>query len=114
MAPSFPGMGVIEADSRTRIPSVEVEDLTTAREIVKKSNALSGATPIQIQSWEKTGGFVVIPYRAAWFKLNYGFIYRRDRMLSPAAKAFIQKVRSIEKDIASRNSNLIKQIFAPA
>ena len=42
---------------------------------------------------------MTLPVEAPWFRLNYGFIAKRGRTLSPAAKAFIAIVRAIEQEI---------------
>jgi hypothetical protein len=42
---------------------------------------------------------VTLPVEAPWFRLNYGFIAKRGRTLSPAAKAFMAIVRAIEQEI---------------
>jgi DNA-binding transcriptional LysR family regulator len=111
MANVFPGKSSVDEKTGYLIPSVEVENISTARAIVLESDAFSAATPLQIKPWLESGEFVVLPYRPAWLTLNYGFIYLRERMLSPAAEVFTQFVRRIEKEIAPRNRELMEQIF---
>ena len=40
-----------------------------------------------------------LPIATPWLSLNYGFITKRGRMQSPAAKAFMDIVRAIEFEI---------------
>jgi hypothetical protein len=47
-----------------------------------------------------------------WLKLDYGFIYLKNRMLSPAAERFMKIVREIETDLTVRNCELIDRIFS--
>jgi len=42
---------------------------------------------------------VTLPVDTPWLSLNYGFITKRGRTLSPPAKAFIEIVREIESGI---------------
>ena len=42
---------------------------------------------------------VTLPFDAPWLSLDYGFITKRGRTLSPAALAFMETVRTIERDI---------------
>jgi hypothetical protein len=44
---------------------------------------------------------VTLPVAAPWFSLNYGFIAKRGRSLSPAAKAFMEIVRAIDPQSAA-------------
>ena len=93
------------------MPSVEIDDLELARRIVEGSDAISWNTPMQLEPWLEKGTVEVIPYRRSWMQLKYGFIYLRQRMLSPAAKLYMQIVRDIEDDLSVHNRELIKQLF---
>lgn len=53
----------------------------------------------------------MLPFRANWLRLNYGFITLRDRMLSPAADLFMRLVRQIEADVAARNRELTDELL---
>ena len=44
---------------------------------------------------------MILAVEAPWLRLHYGFISRRGRSVSPAAKAFMAIVRGIEKEIAA-------------
>lgn len=43
---------------------------------------------------------VTLQVDAPWLSLDYGFITKRGRTLSPAAKAFMAIVREIESEIS--------------
>lgn len=87
-------------DARERfIPAVHVETLQAAKEIVRASDAVSAAPPILIDDDVLAGRLAVIPFAAPWLRLNYGFIYLRDRTLSPAARAFMAEVRAVEAEL---------------
>lgn len=112
MAKFFPGKGDIDAATGHLIPSVEVADLNTVRSIITGSNAIGAATPLQIQEQLSTGEFCVLPFWEPWLKLNYGFIFHRDRMRSPAAELFIETITRIEKEIGPQNEKLISTVFS--
>jgi hypothetical protein len=42
---------------------------------------------------------VLLPIELPWLSLNYGFISKRGRTHSPAAKAIMDNVRQIEKGL---------------
>jgi DNA-binding transcriptional LysR family regulator len=108
-----PGKGFRDADLGDQTPHVEVDDLSTARTIVMGSDALSTATALQLEPWLRGGQLRVLPLRANWLRLNYGFITLRDRMLSPAAELFMRVVRQIEADVAVRNRELTNELLPP-
>lgn len=111
LADRFPGKGHIDPHTGFKIPSVEVDDFTIARNITLESDAVSASMILQIKPWLESGELEVLPFRAPWLKTKYGFISRRDRMLSPAAKAFMSNVRQIELDIAACNRALMHKFF---
>ncbi|NOR42745.1 MAG: LysR family transcriptional regulator [Gammaproteobacteria bacterium] len=111
MAAVFPGKTSLDKKSGDLTPSINAEDQTAARVIVAGSNAFSAATPVQIEPWLKSGEFKVLNFQQPWMKVRYGFIYRRDRMLAPAAEAFMQHVCEIETEVTQRNQDLIKHYF---
>ncbi len=41
----------------------------------------------------------MLPIDTPWLSLNYGFITKRGRTLSPAAEAYMEIVREIERGI---------------
>ena len=108
----IPGKSEVSADTGDLIPAIEVDDLATAHAIILASDAFGVATPLQLESWLRGGEFGILPCRAPWLKLDYGFIYLRNRMLSPAAELFMNIVREIEADLTIRNRELIDKIFA--
>lgn len=90
---------------------VEVDDLATARAVVRGSDAFGAATPVQIEPWLRSGELAVLAYRKPWLRLEYGFIHLEDRMLSPAAEVFMALVREIEVEVAARNRELMDNLF---
>ncbi len=114
VARNFPGKAVTEELTNNLIPSIEVEDLAMARIIVAGSDAISAAIPSQVPSLLETGQFALLRYMQSELKLKYGFIYRRDRMLSPAAEMFMKLVRDIEISLEAENRQLLDAIWSDA
>lgn len=111
LAATCPGGTTVDPATGNRLPMFEVEDMATARAIVAGSNAVSGGSPAQVRALLDTGNFAVLPYRQADLRLNYGFIYLRERMLSPAALWFMQRVRDIEAQLAIGNQTLVDEML---
>ncbi len=111
IAKRFPGKGKIDPDTGDMIPSLEVDELSTARAAILESDAFGTMTPLQIEPWLRSGEFEILPYKAPWLRLEYGFIYLRQRLLTPATQAYMQLVRDIEKEKIKHNRALMKQWF---
>jgi DNA-binding transcriptional LysR family regulator len=105
----FPGKFFPEENTSNMIPSVEIQDLALSRQIVAESDAISAATPYQIENELENGTLSVIPFAASWMNLNYGFIYLKDRALSPVATKYMSILKELETDVDQRNSALIEK-----
>jgi DNA-binding transcriptional LysR family regulator len=108
----FPGDFVVDPETDDLIPAIEVEELVSARAVVLASNALSLAAPIQIESSIRQGELCVLPYWQPGMQLDYGFIWIRNRLLSPAAEMYMDIVRELEVDRSRRNQGLFEE-FCP-
>jgi DNA-binding transcriptional LysR family regulator len=87
-------------EDRIRLhPRALVGSFSAARQIVLSGRTLSVAIHSQIARELSEGVFVRLPFEAPWLNINYGFIIKRGRTLSPAAKSFMAIVRSIESEI---------------
>ncbi|WP_395697812.1 LysR family transcriptional regulator [Methylocella sp.] len=78
-------------------PRILVESFTAAKRIVLEGEALSAGLPFQIAS--DAGDLVMLPVETPFLSVDYGFILKRDRMISPAAAAFMSIVRDIERGV---------------
>jgi DNA-binding transcriptional LysR family regulator len=107
----FPRNCRIDDTSGDLIPPILVEDLTAIRTIVAGTDAFGLASPVQIEPWLRSGELAVVPFRASWLRLDYGFIFLASRSLTPAAEAFTTLVRQIEREIEERNRTLAEEIF---
>jgi DNA-binding transcriptional LysR family regulator len=80
-------------------PRILVETFSAAKDIVLGGQALGAAVKGQIDGDIRDGRLVTLPIDTPWLTLNYGFIAKRGRTLSPAAKAFMDIVWQIERRI---------------
>lgn len=93
--------GVFDRTKKRFRPRILVDNIWAAKDIVRASNALSATVPALIEQDLKEQSLVLLPIELPWLRLNYGFVARRGRTLSPAAKTFKQLVRMIEKGMAA-------------
>ncbi len=90
---------VIDPTSGHLRPRILVESFGAAKQIVRSGEALSAGLPLQIEAEVAGGHLAVIPV-STFIDINYGFILKRDRMVSPTAKAFMKTVREVEGRIS--------------
>jgi DNA-binding transcriptional LysR family regulator len=81
-------------------PRALVGSFATAKQIVLNGSALSAAIPFQIEREVREGLCVQLPINLPWLVLNYGFIFKKGRTLSPAAAEYMRIVREIENGIS--------------
>ncbi|WP_421696184.1 LysR family transcriptional regulator [Aestuariivirga sp.] len=89
--------GILDETTNRVIPRIWVETFSAAKSVVLNGDALS-AGPRQLIAGElDDASLTALPLSLPWLTLNYGFIWRRGRSLSPACLAFMQLVREIER-----------------
>jgi DNA-binding transcriptional LysR family regulator len=99
-------VGAIDADTGDYLPPVRADTLQMVKQVVMASDAVGAAPMILIAREIESGQLAALSWSAPWLRLHYGFLYRRDRMLSPAAEAFIAEVRAVEARIAADEQRL--------
>jgi DNA-binding transcriptional LysR family regulator len=86
-------------------PRIQVSTFPDMREIVIAGEGLSAALPSQIKRELAEGLCVLLPITLPWLTLNYGFITKRGRTLSPPAKVFMDLMREIERALESTEAS---------
>lgn len=91
--------GYFDAGSDKFRCRVLVGSFSSAKAVVMESFAICGGIPFQIEREIRDETLAVVPFEAPWLRLNYGFMLKRGRTPSPAAKAFMDIVRETESSI---------------
>ena len=91
--------GVFDATKNRFLPRILIGNFAAAKHIVLAGQGIGAALPFQLKREIDDGDCVLLPIELPWLSLNYGFISKRGRTHSPAAKAFMDNVRQIEKDL---------------
>lgn len=81
-------------------PRILVESFASAKRIVQLSEALSAGFPFQIARELAAGELALLTIDPPFVQLDYGFVTRRGRALSPAARAFMKAVREVERRLS--------------
>jgi DNA-binding transcriptional LysR family regulator len=99
-------VGRIDADSGDYLPPIKVDSVQVAKEVVHKSDAV-GAAPLAMLAPEiRSCRLIALPLRLDWLHTRYGFVYLRERLLSPAAQAFMAEVRTVEAGMSALAGSL--------
>lgn len=97
--------GAIDPDSGDYLPPVKVDSLHVAKEVVIGSDGV-GVAPLPLIRRELDAGtLVTLDLQLPWMTTAYGFVYLRDRTLSPAAYAFMDEVRAVECRLAGNRQD---------
>lgn len=98
--------GAIDRESGDYLPPVKVDSVTLAKDVVLHSDAVGVAPLVMIADEVRSGRLVALPLRLTWMTTAYGFAYLRDRLLSPAAEAFMAEVRRVEAERVAQSQAL--------
>jgi DNA-binding transcriptional LysR family regulator len=91
--------GVFDEVKNRFLPRILIGNFTAAKHIVLAGQGIGAALPFQLKREIDDRDCVLLPIDVPWLSLNYGFISKRGRTHSPAAKAFMDNVRQIEKGL---------------
>ena len=54
----------------------------------------------------QAGHLVTLPFRQPWLHTNYGFVYLKERALSPATQAFMAEIKAVELALVEMERHL--------
>ena len=97
-----------DADAPEVIPQVVVNAAAVARLIAKGSDALVTGTASMLATDVAAGHLVILDVDAPVLRTSYGVIYARERTLAPAARVFIDALRSVEAEIMSGGAESVR------
>ncbi len=89
--------GVFDPSNGRFRPRIRVESFASAKRVVLAGQALSAALPFQVEAERAAGEIAVLPVGVPFFTLDYGFIVKRGRALSAAARAFMDMVLWVDR-----------------
>lgn len=81
------------------LPRITTTSFAAARAIVKRTDGVGMAIPVQIAEEVRTGGLAILDAPAKTIQTNYGITTLRDRTLSPAAQAFVDLLKEVEAEL---------------
>lgn len=88
------------------VPAVELDVPMQLSALLATTDVIGFATFSMVERDLEEGRIAYLPAPDFEFRGSYGFIFRRGRSLSPAAQAFVQAVRDVERDFVERELQL--------
>ena len=94
-----PSPFAIDALTGDMLPGITTTSIATARAIIKRSDGIGIAAPVQLAEDLRLGTVAIIDAGADVLQSSYGIAYLRDKALSPGAQAFIGVLKAVESEI---------------
>jgi DNA-binding transcriptional LysR family regulator len=94
--PEASAMGAMTADGQYFEPAIVCASWLAIREIVLRSDVVAARVRALLETPENRNDFTILPISAPWLYAQNSIMWRRDRMLHPALKAFRDAVRRNE------------------
>lgn len=107
IAEAVPGKAETDQDSGHLVPSVETDNFSTVRMAVAHSNGIGVAIPSQIESELESGDVVLLNFQNPWIAPAHGFIFLKNRAISPATEMFMDAVLKFESKTENKNKLLM-------
>jgi DNA-binding transcriptional LysR family regulator len=95
---------VLDPTTGDMLPRITTTSVAASRTIVRRTNGIGLGVRVQLAEDVRQGRLVILDFRAATLKTNYGITYLRDRSLSPGAVEFIATLKGVEAEIAARST----------
>jgi DNA-binding transcriptional LysR family regulator len=88
------------------VPAIEIDVPFALASLIAGSDALALASLTLMEQDLVNGSVVLVPMTGIEFRTGYGFIYLKNRSLTPAAKSYMQEILSVEAEHVQREAAL--------
>ncbi len=106
--------GRIDAVTGDFVPAIQVDVPMQLADLLAGSDALALASLSLLERELEAGTVALLPTTQIAFRAGYGFIHLKDRSLAPAAKAFMDEVRTVEAMTMQREQALAARFDSAA
>ena len=98
--------GRIDAATGDFVPAVRLDVPMQLAGLLAGSDALALSSLGQMESDLESGKVTVVPTGNLGFQAGYGFIYLKNRSLTPATQVYMDEVCAVESEVAKREEML--------
>lgn len=109
-----PSPFAIDARTGDMLPSITTTSIATARAIIKRTNGIGIAAPVQLVEDLRIGAVAIIDAGAGVLQSSYGIACMRGKVLSPGAQAFVSCLKAVEAEIQLVSTGKTKSARASA
>lgn len=78
------------------VPAICVDSFDAMVAAVRSGRALSAAPPAFIRDHLERGELVLLPIHEPWLQMEYGLVWRRDRIWSRGLRRFVEKLKQAQ------------------
>lgn len=91
------------------MPRVTTTSFAASRAIVRRTDGIGMAIPVQIAADVRRGELSVLPFAATTLKTEYAITYIQGRTLPPAVREFIATLKEVEAGLAEPAGALVRK-----
>ena len=100
-------LGAIDAETGDYLPPIRVDTLSLAKSVVLSSDAVSLAPLCLLEDELRAGRIAILPFNEPWLRTRYGFVFLKDRAMSPASHAFMATAKAVETELVEAEQLLL-------
>lgn len=104
--------GVLDTDNGDFVPAIEIDVPMQLAEFLNGTDALVFSPLGNMERELLAGDARIVPVTDLGLKSGYGFIYLKNRSLSPATQAYMEQIRAVEAEVALREHALADRFIA--
>lgn len=82
------------------VPHIVTTSIAAARAIVRRTDGIGIAAPIELEEEVRRGTLVLLDAAAGTLRTAYGIGWLRSTVLSPGARTFVETLKEVEAEIA--------------
>jgi len=97
-----PSPFAIDSLTGDMLPSITTTSIATARAIIKRTDGIGIAAPVQLSDDLRRGEVAILDVDARALQSAYGIAYLDGRTLSPGAAAFVSVLKEVEAEMAAK------------
>lgn len=101
--------GRIDPANGDFVPAIEIDVPFAMADLMAGSDALVLSSLTLMERELLAGSAVLVPISGIELRSAYGFIYLKNRSLTPAAKAYMQEILAVEADVIAREAALARR-----
>lgn len=102
--------GMIDPMNGDFVPAIEIDVPLQVASFLTHSDAVAPATLTTMEQALRSGEVAVLASSDIPLQTNYGFIYLKNRSLPPAALAYMQEIRAMEREVLQREEMLARYL----